>query len=218
MVGIAKRPAGLIGADAFMPLELEQFRHAFMLFLYVLNGDVKASPPTATFLDPDTGSERPLEDTIFNRAWVAAGKLFEDEALRLSFHRRLEVFGSLCREPAYERYLGFCRPSLHLAFVAALARFPFSKIMTEKACMAAFDEELRRQLGSKGEDRSEQAVPHNQVSGRSGRLRTTAPAAARDAAAYDSGSLRRWRDQSDNSIPRARMAPSQIIIRSRPSY
>jgi hypothetical protein len=144
----AKTPAGEIAADAFAPLEFERFRHGFVLFLAGLNGDGKASRRRAPSSDSGDGRAPPLEDPIFNRASIAAGKLFGDDALRLSFHRRLEVFGLLCREPAYERYLGFCRPSLHVAFVAALARFPFSKGMTPKACIAAFDEELRRQVGT----------------------------------------------------------------------
>lgn len=147
----AKTPAGEIAADGFAPLEFERFRHGFVFFLAGLNGDGKASRRRAPSSDAGDGRAPPSEDPIFNEASITAGKLFEDEALRRSFHRRLELFGSLCREPAYERYLGFCRPSLHVAFVTALARFRFSKGMTQRACIAAFDEELRRQVGAPAE-------------------------------------------------------------------
>jgi hypothetical protein len=141
----------------FAPLDLDQFQRGFMLFLYVLSGQVKAPPPPATSLDADMRHALSSKDTTFNRAWSAAGRLFEDESLRLSFYKRLQVFGSLAREPKYDKYLGFCQPSLHLAFVSALARFPFSKGMSPKGCVAAFDEELLRHLGGTAEDRADQA-------------------------------------------------------------
>jgi hypothetical protein len=153
----AKTPVDAIRAAGLTPLDLEQFRHGFLVFLYVLSGQAKVSPPPATSLDTDTRRALPLEDTMFNRARIAAAKLFEDEVLRISFYQRLELFRSLAGDPKYERYIGFCQPSLRLAFVAALARVSFSKEMTEKACIAAFDEELRRHLGETVEDRTGKA-------------------------------------------------------------
>jgi hypothetical protein len=145
------------GTANFPPLDLEQFRQGFVLFLYVLSGQAKASPPLATYLDADTGRTLPVEDTLFNRARIAGGKLFTDKVLRHSFYQRLDLFGSLARDPKYDRYIGFCLPSLHMAFVAALARVSLRKGMTENACIAAFDEELRRHLGETAEDRAGQA-------------------------------------------------------------
>ena len=40
--------------------------------------------------DAVTGAAKPVEDTPFNRAWFAAGKLFADEAKRMSFYQRVE--------------------------------------------------------------------------------------------------------------------------------
>jgi hypothetical protein len=144
----AQRPAGEIAADRFAPLEFEQFRYGFVLFLTGLNGDGNAPRRRAPLPDTGTDGALPSEDAVFNEAWVTAGKLFEDEAQRQSFYRRIELFGALCQETAYARYLGFCRPSLHLAFVAALASFPCSNGMTQRACIAAFDEELQRRVGA----------------------------------------------------------------------
>jgi hypothetical protein len=122
----------------FPKVDLEQFRLGFMVFLSLLNEQA----------EPD----RAPSDGTFNRALIAAGARFEGEVLRLNFYQRLELFGSLARDSKYDSYIGFCRPSAHLAFVAALACFRFSSEMTEKACIAAFDEELKRQLGEARED------------------------------------------------------------------
>ena len=155
--GEATTPETLPAPGEFMPLDLEQFRRGFMLFLCILSGQVPAPPPPETYRDADTGHEQPVKDTTFNRAWIAAGRLFKDEGVRSNFYWRLELFGFLAKKLNYQKYIGFVRPSLHLAFVAALARCQFSKGMSEKACIAAFDEELRRQLGSPVRNRTDNA-------------------------------------------------------------
>jgi hypothetical protein len=142
-------PAETIGADGFVTLEFEAFRKAFAVFLGVLSGEVRAPAPPKSYLDANTGQATPLEDTTFNRAWIAAGRLFDDEVERLSFYGRLELFGAIARERKYEKYIGFGRASAHVAFVAAFARFRFSERTTRKARLAAFDEEQRRQLANR---------------------------------------------------------------------
>lgn len=43
------------------------------------------------YMDAVTLEPTPTQATPFNRAWHAAGKLFKDEAKRISFYKRVEM-------------------------------------------------------------------------------------------------------------------------------
>ena len=56
-----------------------------------LDGKLPRDPDFPTeYHDAVTGAAKPVEDTPFNRAWMAAGKLFANEGKRISFYQRVE--------------------------------------------------------------------------------------------------------------------------------
>jgi hypothetical protein len=84
------RRAAIISGE-FVPLTIEEFRNGYATFSDGLDGKLPRDPDFPTeYHDAVTGGARPVEDTPFNRAWIAAGKLFTDEAKRISFYQRVE--------------------------------------------------------------------------------------------------------------------------------
>lgn len=133
----------------FVPLGVEEFRHAYDVFSAGVAGELAPDPSfPAMYLDAATGAPGPLEDNTFNRAWYAAGKLFADDAGRLSFYGRVQHIMPLALGPKYAKYVNLAAGSFHVALLAAVAAVPFSSRTTPKALRAAFDAELRRRLAS----------------------------------------------------------------------
>ena len=61
----------------FVPLTVEEFRNGYAMFSDGLDGNLPSDPDFPTeYHDAVTGTAKPVEDTPFNRAWIAAGKLF----------------------------------------------------------------------------------------------------------------------------------------------
>jgi len=137
--------AGLVRGD-FLPLTLEEFRRGYGLLMAVLTGNANAAPdfPEA-YQDAATGEARPFPDTPFNRAWYTAGKLFDDDAKRLSFYKRVEASAAFVNGK-YSKYVGDHASTMHIALLATVAQVPLSSRTTKKALRAAFDAEFKRQL------------------------------------------------------------------------
>jgi hypothetical protein len=147
-MGILKdrMPSGVHGGE-FVALSMEEMRVAYVTFIDALNG---RHPPDATFpavyLDAKTGETKPMHDTPPNRAWHATGKMFEDEAKRMSFYWRAEHVMSITNDKRYAKYRHWEPGSMHVALMLAVATVRGSYPMTRKALRAAFDAEFRRQL------------------------------------------------------------------------
>jgi hypothetical protein len=93
-----------------------------------------------------TGAATPLPDTPFNSASTAAGKMFTDEAKRISFYTRVGTVMPFITDKKYARHVH--ANSMHVALMTAIATVPFSVRTTPKALRAAFDAEFRRALAS----------------------------------------------------------------------
>jgi hypothetical protein len=93
-----------------------------------------------------TDAATPLPDTPFTRAWTAAGKMFTDEAKRISFFTRVGTVMPFITDKKYAKYVH--ANSMHVALTTAIATVPFGARTTPKALRAAFDGEFRRALAS----------------------------------------------------------------------
>jgi hypothetical protein len=139
-------PSG-VNQGEFVPLTMEEFRHAYATFLDVLDGRRTADPNFPTVVqDAKTGEARQLEDTPFNRAWITAGKEFADEARRLSFYWRVEHVMPIAVNEKYAKYRDRRAGSMHIALLSAVARVPVSYRTTKKPLRAAFDAQFHRHL------------------------------------------------------------------------
>jgi hypothetical protein len=145
-VPIGDRRAAIISGE-FVPLTVEEFRNGYATFSDGLDGKLPRDPDFPTeYHDAVTGAAKPVEDTPFNRAWIAAGKLFADEAKRISFYQRVEKVMPIAADKKYRKYVDREAGSFHIALLAAVAAVRFSFRTTPKALRAAFDSEFRRQL------------------------------------------------------------------------
>jgi len=97
-------------------------------------------------VDANTGETKPVQDTPSNRAWNATGKMFEDEAKRMSFHWRAEHVMPITKDKRYAKYMDLEAGWMHVALMLAVAMVPGDYRTTKKALRAAFDAEFRRQL------------------------------------------------------------------------
>ena len=87
---VSRRRAAIISGE-FVPLTVQEFRNGYATFSDGLDGKLPRDPDFPTeYHDAVTGAAKPVEDSPFNRAWIAAGKLFADEAKRISFYQRVE--------------------------------------------------------------------------------------------------------------------------------
>ena len=78
-----------LGEGVFVPLTVSEFSEAYDAFGSTVADDLSPDPDFPTmYQDGRTGNATPLEDTPFNRAWYAAGKLFDDPVRRVSFYNR----------------------------------------------------------------------------------------------------------------------------------
>ena len=100
----------------------------------------------ATTIDANTGETKPMRDTPSNRAWFATGKLFEDEARRMSFYWRAQHVMPITNDKRYAKYIDPAAGWMHMALMLAVAMVHGSDRTTKKALRAAFDAEFRRQL------------------------------------------------------------------------
>jgi hypothetical protein len=113
-----------ITSGEFMPLTVEEFRNGYATFSDGLDGKLPRDPDfPAEYHDAVTGAGRPVEDTPFNRAWIAADK-------------------------KYGKYVDREAGSFHIALLAAVAAVRFSFRTTPKALRAAFDADFRRRLAA----------------------------------------------------------------------
>jgi hypothetical protein len=145
-VSTRDRRDAIIGGD-FVPLTVEEFRNGYATFSDGLDGKLPRDPDFPTeYHDAVTGTARPVEDTPFNRAWIAAGKLFSDEAKRISFYQRVEKVMPIAADKKYSKYVDREAGSFHIALLAAVATVRFSFRTTPKALRSSFDAEFRRRL------------------------------------------------------------------------
>jgi len=145
---IGERRAAITTGE-FVPLTVEEFRNGYATFSDGLDGNLPRDPDFPTeYHDAVTGTAKPLEDSPFNRAWIAAGKLFADEAKRISFYQRVEKVMPIAADRKYSKYVDREAGSFHIALLGAVAAVPFSFRTTPKALRAAFDAEFRRCLAA----------------------------------------------------------------------
>jgi len=142
-VPTGERRAAIISGE-FVPLTLEEFRNGYATFGDGLDGKLPRDPDfPAEYHDAVTG-----EDTPFNRAWIEAGKLFIDEAKRISFYQRVEKVMPIAADKKYGKYVDRQAGSFHIALLGAVAAVRFSFRTTPKALRAAFDAEFRHRLAA----------------------------------------------------------------------
>ena len=147
-VPTGERRAAIISSE-FVPLTVEEFRNGYATFSDGLDGKLPRDPDfPAEYHDAVTGAAQPIEDTPFNRAWIAAGKLFADETKRISFYQRVEKVMPIAADKKYRKYVDRQAGSFHIALLGAVAAVPFSFRTTPKALRAAFDAEFRRRLAT----------------------------------------------------------------------
>lgn len=152
-------PVGVNQGD-FVPLSMEEFRHAYATFDAVLAGRRTIGVKFLDLIqDVKTGEAARLEDTPFNRAWITAGMEFADEAKRISFYWRVERVLPLAAEEQYDRYRNRAAASMHIALVSAIARVPGSYRTTTKTLRASLEALFKRYLAVIG-DRPSDAKDH----------------------------------------------------------
>jgi hypothetical protein len=139
---------GLVAGD-YVPLTVDEFRLGFGKFMaYITGQEPLPDNFEAMIADAHTGQPVKLEATEHNRAWLAVGREFPDEAKRISFYVRFQVLFSVIAEPKYAKHFDPRAGSMHVGLVAAIAQVQFSSRTTPKALRAAFDAEFRRQYAA----------------------------------------------------------------------
>jgi hypothetical protein len=139
-------PHGLHKRD-YVPLTLRELTAAYDTLRVGLAGELPHDPNFPThYQHVVTGRATPLPDTPFNRAWYAAGKLFGDEAKRLSFYARVQEVMPIALGRKYAKYIDRKEGSMDVALLGAVATVRFSSRTKPKALRAAFDAELKRQV------------------------------------------------------------------------
>ncbi len=141
-------PPGL-GKGEYVTLSFEEFRHGYDVFSAALEGTLPLDPTfPKVYQDGRTGEATPMEDTAFTRAWYSAGKLFTDEAKRISFYARVKRVMDIALSPKYAKYVNRAAGSFHVALLGAVAAVRFSSRTNPKALRAAFDAEFHRYLAT----------------------------------------------------------------------
>jgi hypothetical protein len=141
-----REPPGVHPGE-FLSLSMEEMRVAYVTFVNALRGGHPPNPTfPAVYLDANTGETKPMQDTPSNRAWYATGKMFEDEAKRMSFYWRAEHVMPITKDKRYAKYMDPETGWMHVALMSAVAMVRCSYRTTKKALRAAFDAEFRRQL------------------------------------------------------------------------
>jgi hypothetical protein len=139
---------GLAKGD-FVPLPVTQFQKAYVTVVRSVAGLL---PPDPTFpsiiFDAVSGKPQAYPDTAMHRAWYAGGKLFTDEAERMSFYWRINSVMKLTDQPKYRKYIDHETGTMHIALLVAVATVRFSRRTKAKALRATFDAEFRRRLAA----------------------------------------------------------------------
>lgn len=142
----ASDPRMQIMQRPFVPLPVETFRRAYAVFSAAVRGEL---PPAhdlpAEVLDAATGQPARVKDTPFNRGWMASARLFDDEAQRISFGKRVELMHKIIKGE-YRKHVNFEAGSIHVALLGAIAQVPFSARTNPKAMRAGFAAEFRKQM------------------------------------------------------------------------
>src|SRR5260370_3956461 len=147
-VPTGERRAAIISGE-FVPLTVEEFRNGYATFSDGLDCQLPRDPDFPTeYHDAVTGAAKPVEDTPFNRAWIAARELFADEAKMITFYQRVEKVMPIAADKKYSKYVDRQAGSFHIALLAAVAAVRFSFRTTPKALRAAFDAEFRLRLAA----------------------------------------------------------------------
>lgn len=133
-----------MSVQAFVPIPVAVFQRAYAAALHVLSGHLDFAPGVLQLPPALQGTAL---DTRASRAWYMGSLLFVDPAERASFQWRITHVLPLLEDKRYRRYRGRDPFSLHIALLRALCSVRGSPRMTRKALRAAFDAELRMQLG-----------------------------------------------------------------------
>ena len=143
-----REPPGVHRGE-FVSLSMEEMRGAYVTFVNALRGDhpLDADFP-GVYVDANTGETKPIQDMPSIRAWYATGKMFEDEAKRMSFYWRAEHVMPITKDKRYAKYMDPDAGWMHVALMSAVARVRGSDRTTKKALRTAFDAEFRRQLAN----------------------------------------------------------------------
>ena len=128
-----------------VPLAAAAFARAYEVFQAALAGKLPAGFVMATEMrDAVTGEARALPDTPFNRAWIAAGNCFQDEAERVAFYWRIMKVLPIAASPKYKAYMR--KTVLHPALLKAISTVAGGFGTPRAALEDAFDQEFERQL------------------------------------------------------------------------
>lgn len=130
--------------QAFVPIPVAVFQRAYAAALHVLSGNLDFAPGV---LQLPPALEGTAADSRASRAWYMGSLLFVDPAERASFQWRITHVLPLIEDRRYRKYRGSDPFSLHIALLRALCSVRGSPRMTRKTLRAAFDAELRTQLG-----------------------------------------------------------------------
>ena len=139
-------PPGLDRGE-FVALTVAAFMEACDLFGAVMAGELPPDPDfPSVYQDGNTCKAESMDDTPFNRAWYAAGKLFDDPARRVSFYSRASKVMPIAFGKKYAKYANEEVGTLHIALLSTVAALQFSQRTTLKALRSSFDAEFRRRL------------------------------------------------------------------------
>jgi hypothetical protein len=128
-----------------VPLSAASFRRAYEVFQAALAGTMPAGFVMETEMrDVVTGELRAIPDTPFNRAWIASGKCFDDEAERVAFYWRVMKVLPIAASPKYKEYMR--KVVLHPALLRAIATVAGGFATPRPQLVEAFDLEFNRQL------------------------------------------------------------------------
>ena len=119
-----KLPPGSRKGD-FVTLEVMEFQKGYATLLHGLAGLLPRDPDFPTeYNDAITGKLLPLEDTPTARAIYTAGKLFADDARRISFLWRVENVMPIASSPKYAKWRNDERQTMDFALLEAVAVVP----------------------------------------------------------------------------------------------
>ena len=129
----------------FVPLQPEESRLAYATLLQSIAGML---PPDPTFpreyQDAASGEVRPMDDTPMARAVYAAGKLFDNDAKRVSFYfRAYTVMPIVQQERKYEKHWDRQTGTVSFALLTAVAAMRCNARLTKKALRQILDESFR---------------------------------------------------------------------------
>lgn len=136
---------GLFTGD-YVALSDDDFLRGFAHVMGVLMEKITVDHFETTWVNAANGQPTTVKDTLLNRAWFSVGRLFDDDAVRVSFHARFLLAMEMAEKPKYERHIDLAAGAMHIAAVRAFAQLKFNHRTTKKARRAAFDAEFRRQM------------------------------------------------------------------------